>query len=173
MASIKTDLDAIPQSSRSSRFINSGDIASILDKHNTALNRLIADWTCKTVQEITEYFRELSLTKILYTGGIGGDGGPGDVNGGDGGVGRAPKFGKQLLVPEATGIHMPAIPLDNFCEKYDLSNNLRSRLEDSGFETVAGIFEASPGDLKDAGFKAGQVNEVKRALKDFLHDQKL
>ncbi|KAF7331218.1 hypothetical protein MSAN_02440600 [Mycena sanguinolenta] len=64
LESIKTDLEAAGKLNPVNQFINSADIASILDKHNTALNQLIADLTGKTVQDIAEHLRKLSDLKM-------------------------------------------------------------------------------------------------------------
>ncbi|KAJ6479037.1 hypothetical protein C8R45DRAFT_1156563 [Mycena sanguinolenta] len=76
---------------------------SILDKHNKALDRLIADCTNVTVEEIAQSFRKLSELKMQelqklqisgdlnthkgkLTGGKGVDGGKSDRTGGNGGL---------------------------------------------------------------------------------------
>ncbi|KAF7331194.1 hypothetical protein MSAN_02438100 [Mycena sanguinolenta] len=103
LESITTELGAARSRGKLNQFFNSVDNASILDKHNTALDRLIADCTLNTVQEIAESFRERSELKMQefypgristvgnITGGIGGKGGDGRT-GGEGGPGEGPQI---------------------------------------------------------------------------------
>ncbi|KAF7373303.1 hypothetical protein MSAN_00539600 [Mycena sanguinolenta] len=81
LALITAELTAAHSKGKLNQFFNSVDNASTLNKHNTALDRLIADCTLATVQEIARYFRELSNSKlrqpypeIAGTGGVGGRG---------------------------------------------------------------------------------------------------
>ncbi|KAF7331181.1 hypothetical protein MSAN_02436700 [Mycena sanguinolenta] len=86
LASITTELTAARAKGKLNQFFNSVDNASTLDKHNTALDRLIADCTLATVQGIAQFFRELSNSKLQQpypniTEGIGGAGDGGEDEG--------------------------------------------------------------------------------------------
>ncbi|KAJ6476316.1 hypothetical protein C8R45DRAFT_376698 [Mycena sanguinolenta] len=96
LASITTELEVARSRGKLNQFFNSADNTSILNEHNTALDRLIAECTLDTVQEIAESFRELSDSKLQehypdIGGGIGGTGGSGHI-GGEGGEGGGPQI---------------------------------------------------------------------------------
>ncbi|KAF8155028.1 hypothetical protein K438DRAFT_1863074 [Mycena galopus ATCC 62051] len=55
-----------------------------------------------------------------------------------------------------------------FCCKYNLSDNIRQRLEEEEFKTAGAVLEISETTLQTAGFKSGQIADLKRALKEFL-----
>ncbi|KAJ7260865.1 hypothetical protein B0H12DRAFT_1106766 [Mycena haematopus] len=102
-------------------------------------------------------------------GGTGGDGGWGDDEGGVGGLGQGPKFSKQLVSGvEGKTYRVPTLSVGEFCRQYRVSEKIRKLLDEEGFETAASLFEVSDATLKDAGFKSGQIAELKRALKEFL-----
>ncbi|KAF7331196.1 Kinase-like protein [Mycena sanguinolenta] len=105
-----------------------------------------------------QHFREIN-------GGIGGEGGDGDIEGGPGGVGQGPKVLHGLLLAEAEGVHAP---IKQFCQENGLSHKIHHLLEEYGFETAGAILEVPAADLKDAGFKPGQIAELTRALKGLL-----
>ncbi|KAK6995840.1 hypothetical protein R3P38DRAFT_3075390 [Favolaschia claudopus] len=65
--------------------------------------------------------------------------------------------------------YVPAMTVVNFCETYDLGENIRNRLEDEEFRTAGSILEVSEATLYDAGFKGGQIAEIKKALKELLN----
>ncbi|KAJ6476332.1 hypothetical protein C8R45DRAFT_1077248 [Mycena sanguinolenta] len=201
LASIITELEVARSRGELNQFFNSADNTSILNEHNTALDRLIAECT-----EIAESFRELSLIPIqvlpvlkggygrqggksantgglvslgvngwvqrtnTVQGGFGGGGGPGDVQGGRGGVGQAPKFTKQLIMSgvEGKAYHGPTLSMGDFCQKYHVSDKIRKLLEEEGFETAGQLLEVTDADLREAGLKGGQIAELKRALKDLV-----
>ncbi|KAJ6569184.1 hypothetical protein B0H19DRAFT_1256843 [Mycena capillaripes] len=93
------------------------------------------------------------------TGGHGGKGGEGvNGNGGDGGVGGGNDFGGPPIV-EGT----PAKP-ESKVLTLGLSTVIKTLLEEEGYETVGGLFQATHADLTQARLKRGQINEVKHVL---------
>ncbi|KAF7373287.1 hypothetical protein MSAN_00537700 [Mycena sanguinolenta] len=101
-------------------------------------------------------------------GGFGGNGGWGGVQGGGGGVGQATTISKQL-VSDAKAYNVPNMTVADFCHQYNVSKKIRKLLEDEGFETAGALFEVADTTLKNAGFKSGQIEELKRALKEYYH----
>ncbi|KAF7373286.1 hypothetical protein MSAN_00537600 [Mycena sanguinolenta] len=106
-------------------------------------------------------------------GGIGGTGGMGGIEGGVGGVGQGATISIGLLSVEERMLsrpsRLPVLSVGEFCQEYHLSGNIRSLLDKCGFETAEAIFEVSDADLKVAGFKSGQIAEVRRALQVFIY----
>ncbi|KAJ6542774.1 hypothetical protein B0H19DRAFT_309074 [Mycena capillaripes] len=102
------------------------------------------------------------------TGGIGGDGGEGVVLGGTGGRGEGPIFSQQLVSMDGWTIQVPRLTVAEFCQQYKLSDKIYQLLTDEGFEMAGSLLEISDITLKEAKFKAGQIAELKRALKEFL-----
>lgn len=66
-------------------------------------------------------------------------------------------------------VWVPNWPLLRFCQEYKL-HNIYGLLDDEGFTTTAGLLEVSHTLLASAGFKQGQIAEIQRALKQFVHD---
>ncbi|KAF7331201.1 hypothetical protein MSAN_02438800 [Mycena sanguinolenta] len=106
-------------------------------------------------------------------GGIGGTGGMGGIEGGVGGVGQGATISIGLLSVEERMLsrpsRLPVLSVGEFCQEYHLSGNIRSLLDKCGFEAAEAIFEVSDADLKVAGFKSGQIAEVRRALQVFIY----
>nr|GAT55449.1 predicted protein [Mycena chlorophos] len=60
--------------------------------------------------------------------------------------------------------------LAEFCDTYALSGDVKARLAQDGFETIAGLLEVTREELlePEVGFKEGEVEELARALRSFL-----
>ncbi|KAF8187049.1 hypothetical protein K438DRAFT_1835550 [Mycena galopus ATCC 62051] len=110
---------------------------------------------------------QISITDVAFfskiTGGIGGAGGASEVKGGRGGTGEGPAFSK-LLAPldDETRLRVPYTSLENF----DIRTERRQLLQEHGFQSVGGLFEASDTDLPPS-FKWRHVAELKVALDRF------
>ncbi|KAJ7196317.1 hypothetical protein B0H12DRAFT_1168630 [Mycena haematopus] len=65
-------------------------------------------------------------------------------------------------------LDVPVMTVDEFCRKYHLSENIRQHLEDEEFKTAGAVLEVSETTLQAAGFKSGQIADLKKALKEFL-----
>ncbi|KAF7331198.1 hypothetical protein MSAN_02438500 [Mycena sanguinolenta] len=106
-------------------------------------------------------------------GGIGGTGGKGGIEGGVGGVGQGATISMGLLSVEARMLsrwtRLPDLSVGHFCQEYHLSGKIRNLLHEYGFETAGAIFEVSDLDLKVAGFKSGQIAELRRALQVLMY----
>ncbi|KAF7367859.1 hypothetical protein MSAN_00850400 [Mycena sanguinolenta] len=63
---------------------------------------------------------------------------------------------------------LPVMSVDEFCGKYNLSQNIREQLKKEEFQTAGSLLEVSESTLQNAGFKSGQIADLKKALKDFL-----
>lgn len=87
------------------------------------------------------------------------------MKGGAGGIGQGPRFGSRLTPTDGTDL--PPLPLTEFCRKYNLSEEISKLLHDLGFKTTRALFSLSNTDLQQAGFKLGQIAELKVALSDF------
>ncbi|KAF8169198.1 hypothetical protein K438DRAFT_1941391 [Mycena galopus ATCC 62051] len=111
------------------------------------------------IEDVARLFQEVN-------GGFGGTGGEGDFEGGRGGIGQGPAF-SQPLVSGMQGRKVPVMAIDKFCRQYSLSKKIHQLLEDEGFETAGALFQVSEGSLKESGFKAGHIAELKRALAEF------
>ncbi|KAK7065060.1 hypothetical protein R3P38DRAFT_2827730 [Favolaschia claudopus] len=64
--------------------------------------------------------------------------------------------------------YVPAMTVAEFCRIYKLSDSIRTRLEQEEFQTAGKLLEVSETTLQTAGFKSGQIADVKTALKEFL-----
>lgn len=65
-------------------------------------------------------------------------------------------------------ISVPILKVDEFCEKYHLNHEICERLQSEKFETAGALLEVAEDSLEKAGFKQGQIAELKRALREFL-----
>ncbi|KAJ6505367.1 hypothetical protein C8R45DRAFT_1070099 [Mycena sanguinolenta] len=63
---------------------------------------------------------------------------------------------------------LPVMSVDEFCRKYNLSENIREQLKKEEFQTAGSLLEVSESTLQTAGFKSGQIADLKKALKEFL-----
>ncbi|KAJ7198434.1 hypothetical protein B0H12DRAFT_1166044, partial [Mycena haematopus] len=103
-------------------------------------------------------------------GGAGGLGGEGGENGGEGGIGEGNKFGQGLRMmeesPAADGCSAdPEVTLLELKQKFKLGSAIYELLAEEGYDTVAGLLEATDGDLMEAGLKKGQINQLKAILR--------
>ncbi|KAJ6604186.1 hypothetical protein DFH09DRAFT_1121915 [Mycena vulgaris] len=112
------------------------------------------------------------------TGGIGGAGGPGLLQGGHGGDGEGVKFPTPLLsIDNETRSWLLPTKLQDFTE---IGPELRQLLEEQGFHSVEGLCEAYDTDLlevqdgrnQQSPFKEGDIPVLKRALTEFVKEQK-
>ncbi|KAF8150277.1 kinase-like domain-containing protein [Mycena galopus ATCC 62051] len=63
---------------------------------------------------------------------------------------------------------VPNISVLDFCLQYRVSDKIRQLLDEEGFETAGSLLEMSDMSLKEAGFRVGQIAELKRALKELV-----
>ncbi|KAJ7352698.1 hypothetical protein DFH08DRAFT_859681 [Mycena albidolilacea] len=104
------------------------------------------------------------------SGGVGGQGGEGDFEGGMGGVGQGPRFSKMLVVVDGkTAARVPHLTIAKFCQYFQLSEKIRWLLQQEGYETAGALLDVDDVALRNAGFKGGQIAEVRRALKAFVN----
>ncbi|KAF8155026.1 hypothetical protein K438DRAFT_1777908 [Mycena galopus ATCC 62051] len=77
---------------------------------------------------------------------------------------------RQQASSTARPVALPVIPVAQFCREYNLSDNIRDHLEkgDPKLQTAGALLEVSETTLQQAGFKSGQIADLKRALKEFL-----
>ncbi|KAJ7456786.1 hypothetical protein B0H11DRAFT_2065473 [Mycena galericulata] len=102
-------------------------------------------------------------------GGRGGEGGGGSVDGGCGGTGGGIVLSKRLVsMGKEARYRVSRLPLDEL----DLKDRLRRRLHEQGFVTVGGLLEVYDADLKDVGFKIGEIAGLKGALEAFLRSMR-
>ncbi|KAJ7499607.1 hypothetical protein FB451DRAFT_1549172 [Mycena latifolia] len=71
------------------------------------------------------------------------------------------------LLCESTLAGSQTLEIKEFCTKYALSSKIRGRLEENEFETAEVLFTVTDAILKEAGFKLGQIAELKRALTQY------
>lgn len=76
--------------------------------------------------------------------------------------------GGQKISVDGKIITVPTLHVAEFCQQYRLSDDIRELLENEKFETAGAILEVAEGNLEKAGFRQGQIAEVKRALREFL-----
>jgi len=76
--------------------------------------------------------------------------------------------GGQKIVVDGKIITVPNLSVAEFCKEYRLSDEIRELLQNEKFETAGAVLEAAEGNLEKAGFKQGQIAELKRALREFL-----
>ncbi|KAJ7354081.1 hypothetical protein DFH08DRAFT_804000 [Mycena albidolilacea] len=65
-------------------------------------------------------------------------------------------------------ISVPVLTVNDFCQQYHLSQEICKLLNDAKFESAGALLEVAEGNLEKAGFKQGQIAELKRALREFL-----
>jgi hypothetical protein len=58
--------------------------------------------------------------------------------------------------------------VNEFCQQYHLNQGICKLLNDAEFESAGALLEVAEGNLERAGFKQGQIAELKRALREFL-----
>ncbi|KAF8146026.1 hypothetical protein K438DRAFT_1991194 [Mycena galopus ATCC 62051] len=61
----------------------------------------------------------------------------------------------------------PDMGVEEFCHEYSLDNTILQLLRSHGFRKAGAICEVSDLALKDAGFRCGEIAELRRALKEF------
>ncbi|KAK7039478.1 hypothetical protein R3P38DRAFT_2899761 [Favolaschia claudopus] len=76
--------------------------------------------------------------------------------------------GGQKIVVDGKVITVPSLSVTDFCKQYRLSDEIKKLLLNEKFETAGAVLEAAESNLEKAGFKQGQVAELKRALREFL-----
>ncbi|KAF7331219.1 hypothetical protein MSAN_02440700 [Mycena sanguinolenta] len=103
------------------------------------------------------------MSLAMVQGRVGGQGGEG-VTIGAGGMGEASKFSEPLYEGDASDT--PSMSVDDFCQQYHVSEEIRKLLEEEGFEATGDLFQVSEDNLREAGLKDKQIAEVKRALND-------
>lgn len=69
----------------------------------------------------------------------------------------------ELLIPQ-TSAPGPKLSIAEFCEQYDIDNKVRDRLIDEGYRSSASFAYTKIIDLSDAGFKRGEISELKVAI---------
>ncbi|KAF8130493.1 hypothetical protein K438DRAFT_2032204 [Mycena galopus ATCC 62051] len=77
-------------------------------------------------------------------------------------------LGEQKIVVDGKIITVPNLSVAEMCKQYRLSDEIRDLLLAEKFETAGAVLEAAEGNLEKAGFKQGQIAELKRALREFL-----
>ncbi|KAJ7023109.1 hypothetical protein C8F04DRAFT_1193769 [Mycena alexandri] len=110
------------------------------------------------------------FANITAEGGNGGGGGNGTKTGGRGGVGGAHRP-PQPLLPGVDMKKLPKLALKDFCEMYSLSDSIRNDLEAGGWlwaSTLAGVDKNT---LEENHFKAGTIDELQRALQEFVDSE--
>jgi hypothetical protein len=68
-----------------------------------------------------------------------------------------------MLLPPG-GMLGPRLSLEEFCMTYDVSDGVRKRLDENGYNGSHMFCYAEIQDLKDAGFKAGEIAQLKDAI---------
>ncbi|KAJ7030443.1 hypothetical protein C8F04DRAFT_1113683 [Mycena alexandri] len=101
-----------------------------------------------------------------FRGALGGNGGKGDERGGEGGVGEGNKFGKRLI-PLVNG-KVPYLKIVDFCEQYNLEDEIREPLTRHGYVSVKGLLGVTDTTLEKIGFRDGDIAELKSALEEFV-----
>ncbi|KAJ7875254.1 hypothetical protein B0H14DRAFT_2568746 [Mycena olivaceomarginata] len=72
-------------------------------------------------------------------GGVGGQGGEGDIEGGMGGFGQGPRFAKMLVVVDGNAAaRVPHLTIGKFCKQFQLSEKIWRLLQEEGYETAGG-----------------------------------
>ncbi|KAJ6487950.1 hypothetical protein C8R45DRAFT_1097803 [Mycena sanguinolenta] len=79
--------------------------------------------------------------------------------------------GGQRIVVNEKIITVPTLSVADFCKEYRLSDEICQLLLDEKFETAGAVLEAPEGNLEKAGFRQGQIAELKRGLREFLSTQ--
>ncbi|KAJ7196311.1 hypothetical protein B0H12DRAFT_1082038 [Mycena haematopus] len=75
---------------------------------------------------------------------------------------------QHFLSVTAKPVTLPVMSVDEFCRQYNLSENIREHLTKEEFQTAGSLLEVSESTLQAAGFKSGQIADLKKALKEFL-----
>ncbi|KAJ7359331.1 hypothetical protein DFH08DRAFT_931886 [Mycena albidolilacea] len=76
--------------------------------------------------------------------------------------------GTQRIVVDGEIITLPNLSVAEFCRQYRLSDEIHRLLETEKFETAGAVLEAAETNLEKAGFKQGQIAELKRGLREFV-----
>ena len=72
-----------------------------------------------------------------------------------------------LLVP-ASAVPGPSLSLDDFCKAYSLSNNVHQKLDDNGYTGSNTIRYICVPELKEMGFKYGEIAAMKDAVRQWI-----
>jgi hypothetical protein len=73
----------------------------------------------------------------------------------------------QRIIVDEKIITVPTLSVVDFCRQYHLSDEIRRLLLEEKFETAGAVLEAPENNLEKAGFKQGQIAELKR-VREFL-----
>ncbi|KAJ7892845.1 hypothetical protein B0H14DRAFT_3854723 [Mycena olivaceomarginata] len=76
--------------------------------------------------------------------------------------------GTQRIVVDGEIITLPNLSVAELCRQYRLSDEIHRLLETEKFETAGAVLEAAEANLEKAGFKQGQIAELKRGLREFV-----
>ncbi|KAF7351512.1 WD40 repeat-like protein [Mycena sanguinolenta] len=107
----------------------------------------------------------------VFPGGIGGQGGGSDEYGGDGGEGKAIKLHSKLVL--TTGMIRGHLSLEDFCERYGISDKTRKKLEKDGYSNTRGLLQVTFEALLAAELARGEIYGIKGALEEFVEDCKM
>ncbi|KAJ7024142.1 hypothetical protein C8F04DRAFT_1303074 [Mycena alexandri] len=159
LQSITKDLEVASSRGKLDQFLNSPVDALCLQKHNTALAQLIADSTLVTVTEVLH-----SIHKLKHSESTSGRRWEGvDIQA----VELAhtdPSMQTKSLELQTLGIMAPvSFPLPGTVG----CRVICSLLERDGFETAEAVDRESDRTLKKAGLKAGELAELRRALREW------
>lgn len=74
-----------------------------------------------------------------------------------------PSTDSEMLIPD-TFTPGTKISIADFCNKFDLDEEVQSQLTNEGYCSTASFVYAKISDLSDAGFKRGEIFEIKVAI---------
>ena len=78
-----------------------------------------------------------------------------------------------IPVPQMTGLipatHQPGSKLDmaTFCAIFNLSDAIHQRLKENAYSSTHAFAHMESGELREMGFKAGEVVDLKEAVKEW------
>jgi hypothetical protein len=87
----------------------------------------------------------------------------------------------QMAPPALPAINLPLLCTDlspgerltiaDFCSRYSLAADIHKRLIENGFSTSLALQRVTVSDLKEMGFKMGEVAELEEAVEMWAHDK--
>ncbi|KAK7056068.1 hypothetical protein R3P38DRAFT_3253996 [Favolaschia claudopus] len=96
----------------------------------------------------------------------------GDGIGGAGGVGEGPTIPVRIVwLADADIACINTIDTGTFCAEYQLRDEIRRHLDEEGLNPITSLLYVGEGDLKNWGFDAGSIAEIRWALKKMLSVQ--
>ncbi|KAG7093845.1 hypothetical protein E1B28_007484 [Marasmius oreades] len=75
-----------------------------------------------------------------------------------------------LLLPSVAHLSGQPLMISQFCEMFSLHENVSLHLQEHSFASVGALRQVTMADMKEMGFKFGEIAEIQEALKQWVKE---